>query len=78
MSTRNRLLQPSNAELPIQVTELGIVTDFKQSHPAKALGSILITEFEISTVDNDVHPRKAPILIVVIEFGIVIDVKLLQ
>ena len=43
-----KLLQPEKAELPILVTELGIVTDVKLLQPEKA-PSILVTELGIVT-----------------------------
>ena len=46
-------LQPEKAELPIEVTELGISTDVKLLQPEKAEPPIDLTEFGIST---DVKP----------------------
>ena len=47
-------LQPSNAELPIEVTELPIVTDVKPKHQRNALSPIEVTELGMVI---DVKPR---------------------
>ena len=43
MVTEVRLLQYSNAYMPISVTELGIVTEVKSEHSLKALFPIEVT-----------------------------------
>lgn len=36
MVTVDRLVQPEKAELPIEVTELGMLTEVRQVQPSKA------------------------------------------
>ena len=48
-----KLMQPEKAELPILVTELGIVIDVKLLQPSKAEFSILVTLYSVSFTFTD-------------------------
>jgi hypothetical protein len=50
-----KLLHPSNARMPTEVTELGILMDFNALH-CWNIPSILVTLFEIVTDSSDVIP----------------------
>ena len=54
-----KLVQPLKAALPIEVTELGIVTDVKPVQPEKASKSINLTELPMVTEVKPVQPMKA-------------------
>jgi len=74
-----KLLQSQKAELPIVVTEFGIVTEVKLLHDEKTPFSIAVIEFGIVTEVKPLHPQKAYIPIDVTELGIVnVPVKPLQ
>ena len=47
MITEVRLAQSVNAELPIEVTELGMVTDVSPEQLEKALSPMEVTEYVI-------------------------------
>ena len=49
-------VQSEKAELPMEVTELGIVTDDKLLQPLKASTPIEVTELGIVTDVNPVNP----------------------
>jgi len=51
-------LHPEKADLPIDVTELGIFTDVKLLQSEKADSPIDVTELGISTDDRFVQPLK--------------------
>ena len=70
--------QPSKAELPMLVTELGIVTDARPVQLVKAYLSIFVTEFPIAIEVRPLQREKAYIPILVTEFGIVTDVRLVH
>ena len=48
-------VQSENAELPIEVTEFGIVTSVRLEHPEKALPPIVLTELPRVTLVKSVH-----------------------
>ena len=73
-----KLLQYAKAELPILVTEFGIVIDVKPLQSKKARFPILVTEFGIVIDVKLLQYKKAYSPIVVTEFGMVTDVKPLQ
>ena len=52
-------LQPEKAELPMLVTESGMVTDVNPLQPAKAQDPITVTELGIVTDVNPLQPAKA-------------------
>ena len=67
-----------NAELPMEVTLLGIVIDVKDQQPAKASSPMDVMLFGIVIDVKDQQPAKALSPMDVMLFGIVIDVKDLQ
>ena len=67
--------QLSNAEFPIEVTELPIVTLVKRQQLLNAEFPIEVTEFGIVTLVKPVHSLNAYSPIEVTEFGIVTLVK---
>jgi hypothetical protein len=61
--------------VPIEMTELGIMTDVKFVHLAKAPLPREVSESGIMTDVKPEHPLKALLSIDVTEFGIATDVK---
>lgn len=66
--------QPENTELPITLTDSGIVTEVKE-HPLKAVYPIETTELGMSIDVNAEHPSKAEEPIEVTDSGIFTDVS---
>ena len=76
--TSTKFVHLENAQRPILVTELGIVTEVKFVHSENAQSHITVTELGIVTEVKLVHLENASLPITVTELGIVTEVKLLQ
>jgi hypothetical protein len=73
-----KLLQMLKASFPIEVTELGIITESKLVQLENAELPIVVTEFGIVTESKLLQPLNVLLSIEVTELGIVIKFKLLQ
>ena len=70
ISTCFRAMQPLNADLPMLVTELGILVVSRAKHDSKAASAMLVTESGISTFFRALRPFYADIQMLVTELGI--------
>ena len=59
MVNEDRLVQPSKALVPMEVTEKGMVTETRLVQPSKALLPMDVTDEEILTVVSLRQPLKA-------------------
>ncbi len=64
-----------NAELPIEVTELGTMTEDSPLHPEKAELPIEVTELGMMTEDSPLHPENAELPIEVTELPMVTEAR---